>query len=80
MSSMIAADICWALYFIKVSERKSVQAGIWGSSIVLFGAITTVGYVNDPTLLVAAVLGAFIGTTGTVYYKTNKESKNNLDK
>ena len=75
MCSMILADVCWTQYFIKVDERKSIAAGIWGSSIIIFGAITTVNYVGDHTLLIAAVLGSFIGTTATVEYKKRKEIK-----
>ena len=69
MSAMILADICWALYFIKVTERKHYQAGMWGSAIVLFSGVCTFEYVHDPTLMIAAIVGAFIGTAGTVYFK-----------
>ena len=71
--SMILADICWTMYFIEVDKRQAIASGIWGSAIILFGAFTTVHYVNDHRLLVAAVLGSFIGTAGTVYYKKKKE-------
>ena len=73
--SMILADVCWTMYFIEVDKRKPIASGIWGSAIILFGAFTTVHYVNDHRLLVAAVIGSFIGTAGTVYYKKKKESK-----
>lgn len=73
--AMIVADVCWAQYFIKVSERKALAAGSYGSVIVFLGAVSTVNYVHDGTLLIAAVLGAFIGSYGTVYYN-NKKSNN----
>jgi hypothetical protein len=72
MLSMVLADICWTMYFIEVDKRRPIPAGIWGSSILLFGAFTTVHYVNDHRLLVAAIIGAFIGTAGTVYFKNKK--------
>ena len=75
MTSMIFADICWTYYFIKVDERKAIGAGLWGSSILIFGAFTTVNYVDDHTLLVAAVLGSFLGTAGAVQMKKRKEEK-----
>jgi len=78
MTALILADICWAQYFIKVDERKPVAAGLWGSSILLFGAFSTVEYVHDHTLLVAALLGSFIGTAGTVWYKKRKEKNKPL--
>jgi len=74
MSSMALADICWAMYFIEVDKRRAVASGIWGSVIILFSAFTTVHYVEDRRLLVAAVLGAFIGTAGTVMWKKRKEN------
>ena len=73
MLSMVLADICWTMYFIEVDKRRPVPAGIWGSAIMIFGAITTVNYVGDHRLLIAAILGSFIGTAGTVYYKKKKE-------
>jgi len=74
MLSMILADICWTMYFIEVDKRRPVPAGIWGSAIMIFGAITTVNYVGDHRLLIAAIIGSFIGTAGTVYYKNKKEN------
>lgn len=73
MLAMMLADICWAMYFIEVDKRRAIPAGIWGSTIILFGAFTTVHYVEDHRLLIAAVLGAFIGTAGTVIWKKRKE-------
>jgi hypothetical protein len=60
------------MYFIEVDKRRAIPAGIWGSSILLFGAFTTVHYVNDHRLLVAAIIGAFLGTAGTVHFKNKK--------
>lgn len=75
MFAMILADICWAMYFIEVDKRRPIPAGLWGSTIILFGAFTTVHYVEDHRLLIAAILGAFIGTAGTVFWKKRKEEQ-----
>jgi len=75
MLSVILADICWTMYFIEVDKRRPVPAGMWGSAIMIFGAITTVNYVGDHRLLIAAIIGSFIGIAGTVYYKNKKENK-----
>jgi peptidoglycan biosynthesis protein MviN/MurJ (putative lipid II flippase) len=71
--SMILANVCWTMYFIEVDKRQPIPAGIWGSAIILFGAFTTVHYVEDHRLLVAALIGSFVGTASTVYYKKKKE-------
>ena len=75
MVSMILADICWTLYFIKVGEKKEIDAGIWSSLIILFGALSTTEYVNDRTLIFAAMLGAFIGTYAVVFVKKKLNEK-----
>ena len=77
MISMILADICWAYYFIKIEERKSISAGIWASLIYIFGAYTVTSYINDKSLIIAAIIGSFVGTSLTVEYKKRKE-KNKL--
>lgn len=70
MIAMALADVCWTLYFMKVSEKKALQAAFWGSIIILFGAISTTSYVEDNTLIFAAVIGAFIGTYVTIKMKS----------
>ena len=75
MLAMIIADVCWTLYFIKVEERKPISSGIWSSLIIVASAFITTSYVEDRSLVPAAVLGAFLGTAGTVYYKKKKENK-----
>jgi hypothetical protein len=73
--AMTIADVCWTLYFISVDERKSVTAGIWGSAIYLCGAFGVLSYTENKSLIIAAVLGSFVGTYLTVEYKKKKENK-----
>jgi peptidoglycan biosynthesis protein MviN/MurJ (putative lipid II flippase) len=79
MLSMTLADICWAYYFIKIEERKSIAAGIWASLIYIFGALTVTSSMDDRSLIIAAVIGSFIGTALTVEYKKRKENKKAQD-
>ena len=72
MIAMILADVCWTYYFIKVEERKAIPAGIWSSLIIIASSFITTSYVEDRSLIIAAVIGAFIGTAGTVYFKNKK--------
>ena len=67
------ADICWTYYFIKVEERKAIMAGVWSSLLIILGAFSIENYVHDKTLIIAAALGAFIGTAGSIYFKKRKE-------
>ncbi len=75
MTAMAITDICWTYYFIKIGERKSIQAGVWAILLFLSGAIVTTNYVGDNTLIIAAAVGSFIGTWITVEYKKKKEDK-----
>jgi peptidoglycan biosynthesis protein MviN/MurJ (putative lipid II flippase) len=70
--AMIVADVCWTYYFIKVEERKAIPAGVWSALIIVASAFITTSYVEDKSLVPAAVIGAFIGTAGTVWYKSKK--------
>jgi hypothetical protein len=73
--AMILADICWTMYFIETEKRRSVPAGLWSAAILLFGSAVTINYVDDHRLLVAAIIGSFIGVVGTIEYKKRKENK-----
>jgi membrane protein YdbS with pleckstrin-like domain len=73
MLAMIIADICWTYYFIKVEERKAIAAGIWSALIIVASVFITTSYVEDRSLVPAAVIGAFLGTAGTVWYKNKKK-------
>lgn len=71
--SVCVADICWTMYFIKVNESKSIQAATWGSMISLLAAFTTINYVHDITLVIASVLGGFVGTVLSVEWNKRKK-------
>ena len=73
--AMGIADVCWTNYFIKIDERKSISAGIWGSAVYLCGAFGVLSYTEDRSLIIAAVLGSFVGTYLTVEHKKKKENK-----
>jgi hypothetical protein len=57
-----ATDACWAVYIVRIAEKKAIQAGLWGSLISLLAAFTVVSYTEDHRLIIAIVIGAFAGT------------------
>ena len=73
MAAMFVADVCWAYYFIKIEERRSVSAGLWGSALYICSAFTVTSYINDKTFIIAAVIGGFVGTYASVEFKKRKE-------
>lgn len=68
---LVAIDFCWTFYIAKVAEKKAVEAGLWSAGITLLSAGVVVAYTTNPVLVVAAVLGAFVGTVLAV--RMNKE-------
>jgi hypothetical protein len=74
----VLVDIAWTLYLIKVEERNAVQSGFWAVVIYLLGAFVVLSYTTNHFLVIPAVIGSFIGTAGTVWYKKSKE-KHKID-
>lgn len=72
------ADVCWTMYFIETEKRNAVKAGVWSSLIMVTGAFTTTKYVDDPTFIVAAIIGAFVGTAGIIAWKRRQENKSTI--
>lgn len=74
-ASMFLVDLCWTKYFIYISKHNPLKAASWGSMILLFGAFTTMNYIEDRTLIIAAALGGFVGTYFTVQREKKKKEK-----
>ena len=73
MLALILADICWTMYFTETANKHAVKAGIWSALIMLSVSYATVSFVNDKRFIVAAMLGAFIGTYATIKWIKRKE-------
>lgn len=76
MITLFVADVFWALYFLKIQEKNPLMSGIYGSVIYLLGAVAVTQYTEDKSFIIAAVIGAFLGTYVTVEWKRRKEVKN----
>jgi hypothetical protein len=60
--ALVAVDYCWAQYISHASAKNATKAAAWAAGIIVAGACATVSYVQDHRLIVAAVLGSFVGT------------------
>lgn len=77
--SVTIADICWTYYMIKVGELKAISSGLWSAAIIACGSFTVTTYVEDRSFVFAAIIGAFIGTAGSIYHKKYKLKKQNTN-
>lgn len=66
------ADVCWTMFFIETSNSHATKASVWSALIILCGSYSTVSYVQDNRLIIAAMIGAFIGTYLTIKFKKSK--------
>jgi hypothetical protein len=76
MFALFLTDICWTFYLVETAAKKAVPAGMWSAIIIATGAFAITGYIEDHRLIVAAMLGAFLGTYVTLKYKLRKEKRN----
>ena len=70
----VILDVAWTFYLMRVEERNPIHSGFWAVVIYLVGALIVISYSTNHLLLIPAVLGSFIGTAGTVWFKKRKES------
>jgi hypothetical protein len=73
MVMMILVDTCWAKYTLAMQKKAPLASGLWSVGIMLCGALVTLNYVGDRTMIIAAAIGAFIGTFITVKHDRDKD-------
>jgi succinate-acetate transporter protein len=67
---MMATEASCTMYLIYTDKRKAAKAALWCSVTILFTSLAVVNYVEDKTLIIAAVIGAFLGSFITIKLKT----------
>ena len=71
---MMATEASCTMYLIYTEKRKAFKAGVWCSATILFTSLAVVNYVEDRSLIIAAVIGAFLGSYLITKFNKNKES------
>jgi hypothetical protein len=61
-AALFALDVVWARYTAAVTDRRRTVASSYASAIIALGAFATINYIDDPRMIVPAMLGAFCGT------------------
>jgi len=59
---MLLAEGTCAIYIKKIAQNKAISAGLWSSANILFGKLVVVYIVDNNQMIVAAMIGAFLGT------------------
>jgi len=72
--AMAITDAVWAKYMIAVADKRALPAGIYSALIMILGGVVVLSYTEDKRMLLAAVLGAFVGTYFTIKLENRKET------
>ncbi len=72
--AMAATDSLWAVYIRRTNEGRALAAGILAASLLVLGGVVIVYYTKQPWLLAVAALGAFTGTSLTVWHDSKKKA------
>ena len=59
---MFISDYFWVKYIRTVALTNSIAAANYGVVVVVLGAYVVVSYVEDKRLIIAAAIGAWLGT------------------
>lgn len=75
MLATAVLDVCWTMILIETEKRHALKAAFWSTLIILSNALVITSYVHNKWLISAAVIGAFIGTYGTIKFKVWKDKQ-----
>lgn len=61
-ATLFFLDVVWARYTTAIADRRRVAASSLSAAIIALGAYATISYIDDPRMILPAMLGAFCGT------------------
>ena len=59
---MFFTDIVYTQLLKSVQNDRPMASSIWASLITFLGGVAVINYTTDNTMIIPAVLGAFVGT------------------
>lgn len=62
------ADVVWVKYFQTIERKAAVSAAVWGALIYGMSGLTFLSYKAEDSMVIAAMIGGFIGTFLTVKF------------
>lgn len=69
--AMAAVDWAWTKYMMHAAEKQALPAASWSAAIIGISAFSVTSYVDDHRLILAALIGAWVGT----YYAVKHTAK-----
>lgn len=69
MIVMAFGEMFCTLYIISTEERHPFKAALYCSLIVTISTLLTINYFEDKLMIIATIIGAFIGSFLTTKYK-----------
>lgn len=72
-------DFFYAMYTVKASQLKKFQAPMYATLIFSITGFVTLAYVENPKLLPAAIIGAFVGTYIAIHKEEKRERQRNQE-
>ncbi len=59
---MALTDALYSIWARRVTGGEAFQSGLIAAGLIMFNSLAAVLYVSDPSLIPAAMIGAFLGT------------------
>lgn len=64
----LVTDSLWALYLMRVADKKPLLAASYGTLIHMLTAFTVISYTENYLYIIPLLLGSFVGTYLTVKF------------
>lgn len=74
--AMAVMDWCWTKYMMHAAAKRAAPAAWWSAAIIAVSAFSVTQYVQEPWLIPAALLGAWLGTFYAVQHDSGSYKPN----
>ena len=64
----MCVDALYALYTLRLTQKKAFQSAMFGSLIHILTAFTVISYTKNYLYLIPLVIGSFVGTYLVIKY------------
>ena len=61
-SAMFAVDYIWPKWTYAITAKNPIVSSNYSAILILLSGLSTIGYANDPWLLIPTIAGAWAGT------------------